>query len=316
MRIEPVDTSRGVSEASGVTRDGNRLLIVADADPGAYYSFPLSNDAGPLVQLPPDSVTRHCLSGGELGVDLEAIDVLADGRIVALSERLRSIISSNGLVFQYDDPLAELGERGLEGLAVRKCDHGTSDVAVLWEGGYVEDSEVMAQIRDRDRLRGWPLLPVILTHRIERDQRGMKIKIDSDDELVELQVPNPDSEPDGWRFRAPDLVWHKWRATNGTELDGFIVLLNSQLRRFQTKKAMFGPRWLQRFDRKGKPVGAHLDVDDIAKELLHDDRLRGANWEGLGWWDEGRRVVLVHDKSKAIDPPVALIVDLQRFWKD
>jgi hypothetical protein len=35
--------------------------------------------------MPFASITRQHLAGAELGADLEAIDVLADGRIVALS---------------------------------------------------------------------------------------------------------------------------------------------------------------------------------------------------------------------------------------
>ncbi len=71
------------------------------------------------------------MSQGLLAVDLEAIDVLADGRVVVISERLRSMVSKDGVVVGYDDPFAEFGERGLEGLAVRKVDDKTSKVAVL-----------------------------------------------------------------------------------------------------------------------------------------------------------------------------------------
>jgi hypothetical protein len=62
-----------------------------------------------------------------------------------------------------------------------------------------------------------------------------------DDELVELKVPYPDSELDGYRPRTPDLVWHKWRTDDGVDVDGFILLLNSQLRSPQPNKPMFGP---------------------------------------------------------------------------
>jgi hypothetical protein len=111
MKSETIRISRGVAEASGVARKGDRLLVVSDADPGAYYEFSLAGALGPVIPMPLASVTRQHLAGDELGVDLEAIDVLADGRIVALSERLRSLLSESGIVFQYDDPLSELGER-------------------------------------------------------------------------------------------------------------------------------------------------------------------------------------------------------------
>jgi hypothetical protein len=264
-----------------------------------------------VIPMPLASVTCQHLAGDELGVDLEAIDVLADGRIVALSERLRSLLSESGIVFQYDDPLSELGERGLEGLAVRKHSSGGSEVAVLWEGGYVEDAEVQKQVRGR--LRDAPFLPVVFTHLIEANQNGMKIKVEKDDELVELKVPSPDSASDGYRFRAPDLVWHKWRTDEGVDLDGFIVLLNSQLRSPQPNKPMFGPCWLERFDRQENAIGSHLDLDAVAKDLTQNDSLSAANWEGLGWYDEGRTLVLVHDKSKKIQTPVALLVDVGRL---
>src|SRR5437763_604812 len=113
MQIKPIKTAVGVTEASGVARKGNDLLIVSDAAPGAYYTFDLSGERGPLIRLTPEKVVRHEL-GGTLAIDFESMDVLADGRVVALSERLRSLIGDKGLVLQYDDPLSELGERGLE----------------------------------------------------------------------------------------------------------------------------------------------------------------------------------------------------------
>jgi hypothetical protein len=54
-----------------------------------------------------------------------------------------------------------------------------------------------------------------------------------------------------------------------------------------------------------------VDLDDVARKMLKDDRLRGANWEGLGWYEDGRRLVLVHDKSEGIPVPVAFVIDLQ-----
>ena len=50
----------------------------------------------------------------------------------------------------------------------------------------LEDAEVLQQVRGR--LRDQPFLPVVLTHVIEANQSGMKIKADKDDELVELRV--------------------------------------------------------------------------------------------------------------------------------
>jgi hypothetical protein len=306
-------TTSAFNEASGITRVGDRLLIVSDANPGAYYSFAIPDSGGPVLKLLPDKVTRHPLGGGEaLAVDLEAVDVLADGRVVALSERLRALIGPEGLVVQYDDPLAELGERGLEGLAVRKIED-RSLVAVVWEGGYVEGGEVQRQVRDR--IGSAPLRPVIFTHEITPGETGSKKKVKEDTELVELDVPQADSEPDGWRFRAPDLVWHKGSGVADQDW-GYIVLLNSQLHQERPGKAKFGPRWLQRFDRAGRPIGVHLDLDQVSRELLGDDRLRDANWEGLGWFEQGRSLVLVYDGPNRIDDvPVALVVPVPATWR-
>lgn len=299
---------RGATEFSGVTRLGDHLLLVTDADFGAYYMFALPQTASPLLKVSPDRLTRHSLAAEELGVDLEAVDVLADGRVVALSERLRSLVGVDGLVVQYDDPLAELGERGLEGLAVRRMAN-RSAVAVLWEGGYVEAGEIQAQVRRR--LQGAPFRPVVFMHEIELGESGTKKKVKGDQDLVELDVPEPDPDPDGWRFRAPDLVWHR---PDGGDW-GFIVLLNSQSREERPGKRKFGPRWLQRFDRSGRPFGTHLDLDQCARNLLGDDRLQHANWEGLGWYEEGRSVVLVHDEPNLVEAiPVALVVPLPNSW--
>jgi hypothetical protein len=310
IKIEPIEPSRGVTEASGVARHGDQLIVVSDAVPGVYYSLDIGTEPGPLINLAPERLVQHEMHGATLAIDFEAVDILADGRIVALSERLRSLIGENGLVMQYDDPLSELGERGLEGLAVRPGRDGASDVAVLWEGGWVDDQKLQAQLRRR---LGQPLLPVILTHELARGAEGLKLKVENDRELIELKVPQPDAEKFGWRFRAPDLVWHEWHTGDRKE-EGFIVLLNSQTVRDLPGKSRFGPRWLMRFDRSGNPVGSHVDLDDLARELLKDDQLRDANWEGLAWYEVGKRLVLVHDKSKNIKTPVALVIDLPKTW--
>lgn len=46
MQIKPIKTPVCVTEASGVARKGNELLIVSDAAPGAYYTFDVSGERG------------------------------------------------------------------------------------------------------------------------------------------------------------------------------------------------------------------------------------------------------------------------------
>jgi hypothetical protein len=308
MQIKQIKTSIGVTEASGVARKGSHLLIVSDAAPGAYFSFDVSGERGPLIRLSPEKVIRHEFPGMTLAVDFESVDVLADERIVGLSERLRSLIGESGLVLQYDDPLSELGERGLEGLAVQPGPDGVSKVAVLWEGGWIEDGDVQPQVRRR---LDAPLLPIVVTHAIKPNQTGVKLMIEDDRELVELKVRQPDQYKERLESRAPDLVWHQWRGDNGKSELGFIVLLNS----WMPSEKKFGPRWLQRFDSAGNQVGSALDLDEEANKLLGDDRVRDANWEGLGWYETGKRLVLVHDVPNKIDDiPVALVVDLPSSW--
>jgi hypothetical protein len=310
MHIESFEKADCVREGSGVTRRGAELLIVTDADPGAYYSRAVDSDAGPLLELQPERLRRIPLGGGRdgngLAMDLEGIAVLADGRVVALSERLRSLVDARGLVIQYDDPFSELGDRGLEGLAVRPSVNGTSEIAVLWEGGRIEDEDLQPQIRGLINKEGQrtAFRPVLLVHRLEANARNLKLKVD-DQDLVELDLPVPDADAAGWRFRAPDLVWHE---------EGFIVLLNSQAVAKRPGKPKYGPRCLQRFDCGGKAIGGSLDLETEAACLLHgDQRLKNANWEGLGWYDT-QRLVLVQD-IKGDEIPTALLVDVPKEWR-
>lgn len=191
MEYKPL-AQGGLDEASGVTRYGDSLLIVSDADPGAYHRLPLADVSGHLVPTLPGSTTRCELRGQGLAVDPEAIDVLADGRIFVLSERLRSLVGEQGIIAQYNDPLSEVGERGLEGLAVRAgSEPGSSRVAVLWEGGYPEPGALLGQLECR--IGNGPLRLVVLAHEVEKDQGSFKVKMDPGDG-VELAVWSyPDS---------------------------------------------------------------------------------------------------------------------------
>jgi hypothetical protein len=156
-------------------------------------------------------------------------------------------------------------------------------------------------------------LPVVVTHEIKPNQAGVKLTFgdDRERELVELKVAQPDRYKERLEFRTPDLVWHQWHGDADKTEFGFIVIVNSRIAR----NKQFGPRWLQRFDRTGNQVGSALDLDEEAKKVLGHDRLEGANWEGLGWFEAGKRLVLVHDEPNKVDDiPVALVVDLPSSW--
>jgi hypothetical protein len=329
VEYEILKAPEGVRGASGVVRHGDDLLIVSDDSPGCYFRVHILDQAEPLIRIPDEAAEQHELlrgSSSALGVafDLESIDLLADGRIVVLSERLRSILDDQGIVAQYDDPFAELAERGLEGLAVRPIDQNRSRVAVLWEGGYLDESELPGQLRD---LAGRALNPSVFVHDLDLGAKRVKARVKNASTIVELLAPSPEAGPSGagvppLRFRAPDLVWHKWTRFSGMREWGFIVLLNSETPPYkppgtsEEPKKQYGPRWLQRFNMTGEPVGSALDLDTTLQEVLKTDELVDANWEGIAWFEPGKRVVLVHDEGGAkLAYPVAVILSIPQEWQ-
>lgn len=304
-----------VEEISGIARLGDELLLVGDGNPGTYYRFlfrstdikNIPNKKGKIIIVDPKRVVRHAIPQADFAFDLESIDILADGRVVLLSERLRSLIGENGLAREYDNQLSEFGNIGLEGLAIRKIDDGSSRVAALWEGGYPAYNDVSAQLQKCvGRL---PLRPVIWIHDIEEKASGFrKIKKKHIVRDLELAVPTPKGqEPYAQRFRAPDLVWCK-QGLNEEDW-GFIVLLSSNDSPDTMRgKPKFKYQWLQRFSSKGMSNGQPLDLDDYVPE-----HLIGANWEGLSWFEPGKSVVVMHDKMPKTPSPV-IIVELPLDW--
>ncbi len=318
----------GIEEASGVVRDGDRLLIVGDHEPGTYYTAELSpDDPAPAGDDPPGRIplgksrlTRHRIPAGDYAMDLESIEVLTDGRVVLLSERLGALVDAEGLVAVYGSGFAELGGRGAEGLAARPMPGGTSRVAVLWEGGYPVGPSTPTGARAF--LDGHALKPRVIVHDIAPGERGIGLDPDQAAVDVELQVPVPPGvEPSAQRFRAPDLVWHR---LDGDEW-GFLVLLSSGYEALSTpgpaelcpkeiagKPLRWCYKWLQRFRVDGTPVGEPLDLDDVLPEVI-----RHENWEGMDWFEEGRSVVLVFDERvsrRKVDPQVAWVVELPESW--
>lgn len=300
----------GVEEASGITRRGDTLLIVGDKSPGAYYSYPVAPVQEPLITIDPTLSTRIELPGGKVALDLEGIAVLADGRVAVLSERLRALVGAEGLIVEYGSPLTEFGNRGLEGVAVLPDEDGSSRVAVLWEGGYPEYEQMPRQLRDTV---GRPALrPVMWIHTVARGESGLQVK-DSHTrshgvQTIELHVPAPDGiePPEGQRFRAPDLVWHRWQGQNQEQL-GFIVLLSSENSPVSGKRE-FRCQWLQRFTLEGNPYGKPLDLDTILPQDL-----RGRNWEGLGWYVPNDTLVMIHD-APPYGVPSAYIIPIPTDW--
>jgi hypothetical protein len=289
--------------ASGVTRRGEELLIVSDKDPGAYFKYPLRDDRGPWISIDLKRLVRVAMPQACYGLDLESIDVLADGRVVALSEEISGLVDEKGLVVLYGGPLSELAGIGLEGVAVRPLENGGSRVAVVWEGGYPTFEKIPYQLRTK--VARDPLNPVVLVHDIARDQIAEKIKFNEVNQ-VELKVPIPRGrEPFAQRFRVPDLVWDKLKK-NGKEEWGFIALLSSQN---SVREQRFLHKMLQRFDSEGKLFGKSIDLNKIMPPSMYS-----LNWEGLGWFEQGKSLVMIFDNSPE-QPPAAYVMELPEDWK-
>jgi hypothetical protein len=291
-----------VREASGVFRESDRLLVVDDSVWGAYSSVAIDGQKGPLISL--QGARRISLPACPMVPDFEGVDRLADGRLVFLSERLRSLVGKDGLIAEYDSLLGEFANRGLEGVAVRPLAGGVSRIAVLWEGGYPDYASVPWSLRGtagRQAMR-----PLVVVHDLNSGVRGVELKMRDAKMAVELEVPKPaGEEPEAQRFRAPDLTWTRWR--NGLVEDwGFLVLITSQ---DSVPRPQYLFHWLQRFDLKGKPVGEPLDL----AQFLPTD-IQHANWEGLSWFDPGKSLVLVHEGDRRLDTH-AFILNLPEDWQ-
>ena len=287
-----------VTEASGITRHGDTLLIVDDGHRGVYFRVHLENDTGPIIRLAEKRIETISLPRAALATDLEAIDVLADGRVVVLSERLRALFGSEGVIAEYDGPMSEFGKKGLEGLAVQPQADGSSKIAVLWEGGYPEYEQVPEQLRRR--LGRLPMRPVVQVHSLRAGELDILVRGPN---FTELDVVSPRGRaPRAQRFRAPDLVWHQGPGGRW----GFIVLLSSHN---SLGKREYRHHWLQRFSERGSRIGEPIDLDRMMPEDL-----KGVNWEGLGWFEKGKSLVIVHESHPAPNA-VAYVVQLPPQWR-
>ncbi|MDA1316298.1 MAG: hypothetical protein O2968_23530 [Acidobacteria bacterium] len=292
------EPSLAIREASGLTRSGDHLLIVDDSQPGAYFRFRLQGETGPRILIESSRLERIPLPQSSMATDLESINVLADGRVVVLSERLRALFDALGPVADYEATFSEFGKRGLEGLAVRDMGGGQSRLAVLWEGGYPEFYDVPEQLRAKVGRKA--LNPVVQVHDLNPGERGIKV---GGSGFATLDVPKPKGRgPRAQRFRAPDLVWHRFA---GGEW-GFIVLLTSQN---SVDPRKYEYHWLECFDLHGKRLGKRLDLDAVTGEGLE-----GVNWEGLDWFEEGKSLILIHESYPSAEP-TAFVWQLPEDWK-
>ncbi len=272
--------------------------------PGSYFRFPLNDENEFRIALLPEKLEKRVLGETAVALDLEGINVLADGRVVVLSETLFSLISETGMVAQYPESFTEFGGIGLEGVTVRKNDDGSSNVALVWEGGYPEAEKIPYQLKES--VRKIAFKPLVILSNIQSNEKNLTFKT-KDLKILELQVFEfSGSEPEAQRFRAPDLVWSRLPKEDDTIEWGFIVLLSSQnglpVREYRYL-------WLQRFDQAGKRFGEPFDLKSKIP-----DHLKTMNWEGLGWYEAGKRVVLTFD-NLAEQSPEAIVLDLPDNWR-
>lgn len=321
---------RGIDEASGVIRFGDRLALVGDDVPEFCFVSPTPDEFGDFL-LRPEALERRPLPPE--ASDLESLTILGDGRLVALSEDRHALYDADGLVAQWSDAYREIGGRGLEGVCTRPQMDRSSIVAVLWEGGY-PDCRSLARA-DRD-LCGRPLRPRIAVHRLPANARDFALTDDAALFTIELSPPLPaGEEPLAQRFRAADFVWDP---AVGADLStfpregkaAFWVLISSG---HGTRKAVpagsdaecsrvdergkprrYCYRWVQRFDLSGQPIGEPLDLDDHL-----EDPIANSNLEGMAWWEAGRSLVICYDekyKRRAVDPQRVVHIELPERFRE
>ena len=243
--------NKNAVEISGIAVRANEFIVVSDNEPGVFYRAPYDPSQGPRFAIENERAVR--LKDARLAFDLEGVELLLDNKVIVLSpKRLRSLIVEDGTVYSYESYTSEIGNRGLEGVAV----HPTKPnlIAVVWEGGYPEPDDLPPALR-QEELRKSAIAPFIITHEINAAvPAGSRVNVTG--QVTTLNVPKPAGEaPDAQRFRAPDLVWYP--QPNGE--DEFIVLVSSQNSPLAGDRA-YGYIQLIRFDKRGQVVGDPFDV--------------------------------------------------------
>ncbi len=335
-----------LTEASGIFFENDTLWIVSDDVPGTIFVYPLASvPASGVIPIDTASLLRQTISCAAFIGDLESIDRQSDGRFLVLSEDLHALcriesdhaVNSCKLAVQFDQTVTELGNRGLEGLAVKALADGRLLFAAAWEGGYPEYCAIPHQLRSS--IGHLALEPIVIIDTLPPS--GTIDYLHSPAYYLTLQTPRPDTaSASGQRFRISDLVWNQ--NAELSQGDRFIALLSSadspdiqsgQKRRFQYK-------WLVQYDLTGFPVSAPCDITPLLKDcwarfaanelnslsapLQSHAREFGAqaaaanwenvNWEGLAWFEPGKSLVLIYDGSP-VDPPFAFVIHLPEEWR-
>ncbi|MFT5484829.1 MAG: hypothetical protein ACI9GW_003497 [Halieaceae bacterium] len=279
---ESVVVPEPVHSTSGITFDGSDFLIVSDKAAGTLFRYTpsaaeLLNGHGPRIASIKIARSRQeAIFGGALASDLEAVDRLANGEVVVLSEVLGAVLTRDRIIARYPKSLAEVGGRGLEGLAI----HHSAGIAALWEGGYPSPVDLPTRYPGTGEFNGGPFKPLVCVHLVPTDT-DLKV-CENGEGVVVLQVPEAPSSDQA--FRAPDLVW-------SADGESFVVLLTS----LNASTHAFKYKWLQKFSLLGLPIGPPLNLCEkgyLPGELRSGP---GGNVEGLGWYEVGSSVALIND---------------------
>ena len=285
MVLAASEQQERLKSASGIARAGSDLIIVGDDTRGTLFRYRLQADdwpsgSGPLLAEIEIASAMTERFGGTGAFDLESVDVLADGRIVVLSETLKALLARESVVAVYPDPMGEIGGRGLEGVAVR----GDGKIAGLWEGGFFSPEYLPTWIAGTGKIQGGPMKALLCVHPLPADAR--KEVCPRGKGVVTLQLP---ATPDATQaFRATDLVW----SADGQSL---IVLLSST----NAGTAVFRYKWLQRFSTSGAAIGKPINLCDRGYLPGRVRSGKAGNFEGLGWFEPGKSLVLINDYSGA-----------------
>lgn len=304
VHASALEAQEPLREASGVVRSGRWLLFASDRTPNAYFAYELQpqdlpRGNGPVLShfmAKLDHVTRHPLFL-PLAIDLEGIALLAPGRPVLVSERTHTLITRGKWLADYPDVFDEIGNRGLEGVAVRRASDTTLQIAALWEGGFLDKRRLPLELQ-ADSVVNRSLKPLLCIHTIPADSSRWREPVNAcprGANVLELELPPaPDTMQ---RFRAADLIW----LPDGK---GFLVLLTSQ-NTTTAPDVLYKYKWVQRYDLEGHPVGAH-EVDLCSAAIPIELRVEGTgNVEGIGWFEEGKSIIIVSDYDEGA--PVAIL---------
>jgi len=238
-------------EISGLSFMGNEIAVVGDSTPDYLASWP----SGDKTIFP-----------FKIG-DVESIDTVVDEsgyqHYLVIDENTGSLIDSSGASYQFKASFAEICQRGIEGVTIKR-ENGDWRVAVVWEGGYYSTKNNCVVKNNT---------PVVAVLKWEFGKG-----IIGEPEYVPLSVP---AIKENESFRVPDIAWYE---------DGWLVLLSST--------GVAGrPRdrhtWIATFNVEGEHVKTLIKMENDFPKIWNDRK-----WEAIDWDESTNRLVLGYDSGK------------------